>query len=92
MNKILHNKLTIYEIDTFSKELNDYISTAEDVLDIDFSGVNKIDLSAIQLLLSASKSCFKKDVILKLHGLNNENIESLRICGCDKLLGINNEQ
>ncbi|PHS56827.1 MAG: hypothetical protein COB17_08140 [Sulfurimonas sp.] len=87
MKTLRYEKLTIYEVSSFAKELTDYLSDAKDRLELDLSSVQKIDIAVIQLLLSTSKSCTKRNIIFSIYGLNETNKEILHLCGCDLLLG-----
>jgi len=91
MKTLEYEKLTIYEVEALSEELHSYLVNAELTLDLDLKNVTKLDLSAIQLLLSTEKTCTSNNIKFNLHGLNNLNINTLELCGCASLLGITHE-
>jgi len=91
MKTLEYEKLTIYEVEALSRELTSYLDNAEFTLDLDLKNVTKLDLSAIQLLLSTEKTCTSNNIKFNLHGLNNLNKDALELCGCASLLGIANE-
>jgi len=85
--KVEQNELSIYEAETFHKEL---LSEFEnDKISIDISNVNTIDMCIIQLLVSMSKSCQEKKKDFALLNVNDEVKNILKSCGCDFLLGAN---
>jgi len=53
--KIEKDELTIYEVENFHNALLDEFTKGDVIVDI--TNVNKVDMSVIQLLLSAKKSC-----------------------------------
>ena len=83
------DELTIYEIETFYKELLDEFNKGDVVVDI--SSLNKIDMSAIQLLLSVKKSCQESSKAFKIVGANSETRKLFQESGCQTLLGAENE-
>ena len=86
MNKIEYEKLTIYEVESFHKDLLQLCSKEEKALILDFSGVQKIDMTAIQLLLSTQKTCEQKSSQLILENVSSDLLETIRIAGCQTLL------
>ncbi len=91
MNKIEHEKLTIYEVEEFHKELIVLCNNAQSSLVLDLGSVEKIDMTAIQLLLSAQKSCEKKSFDLILKNVSSEVVETFGIACCDTLLKVQND-
>jgi len=91
MKTLEYERLTIYEVEALSKELDSYLNNAELTLDLDLKNVTKLDLCAIQLLLSTEKTCSKNNIKFNLHGLNDTNKEALQLSGCAPLLGISDE-
>lgn len=87
MNTIEHEKLTIYEVESFQKSLLEWCRGASESVVLDFSPIHKIDMAGIQLLLSAQKMCKEKGVSLVLNNLSSEVNESIRIAGCEALFG-----
>jgi len=91
MKTLEYERLTIYEVEALSKELNSYLDNAELTLDLDLKNVTKLDLSAIQLLLSTERTCSQNNIKFNLHGLNSTNKEALQLCGCAPFLGVADE-
>jgi len=85
MNTVDYEKLTIYEVESFHKILLQWCDKAQKVLALDFGRVQKIDIAAIQLLLSAQKTCHKKSSELILENLSSGLRETLRLAGCETL-------
>ena len=86
MNKIEYEKLTIYEVESFHKNLLQWCDKAEKALVLDFQSVEKIDIAAIQLLLSAQKTCNSKSCELTLKNLSSGVLETIEIAGCKTAL------
>lgn len=85
MNTVDYEKLTIYEVESFHKTLLQWCDKSEGVLALDFELVQKIDVAAIQLLLSAQKTCSKKSCELILKNLSSGVRETLHMAGCETL-------
>jgi len=85
MNTVDYEKLTIYEVESFHKILLQWCGEAQKVLSLDFGRVQKIDIAAIQLLLSAQKTCHKKSSELILENVSSSVRETLRLAGCEML-------
>jgi len=83
------DELTIYEIESVHKELLDEFNKGD--VSIDISSLNKIDMSAIQLLLSAKKSCQESDKTFEIIGANSEVSKIFQKSGCQSLLGAMDE-
>jgi len=89
--KIEQEKLTIYEVEEFHKELVLLYDKAEDSLTLDFKSVEKVDMTAIQLLLSAQKSFEKKSLEMFLRNVSPEIVETFAVAGCETLLKVQND-
>jgi len=89
MHEISYKKITIYEVNSFVKELNEYLSEEKKSYALNMKDVEKIDMTAVQAILSADKSCKEKGAQLLLYDLNNDNRDILELCGCNWLLGDN---
>jgi len=87
---ISSEKFTIYEVEELHKELMSELKSGE-AIEIDMEGVKKIDMPAIQLLISTLKSCEADSTPFSLSNISNEIKESLKISGCDTLLGVDDE-
>lgn len=83
-------KFTIYEVEELHKELMSELKSGE-AIEIDMEGVKKIDMPAIQLLISTLKSCEADSTPFSISNASHEIKESLKISGCDTLLGVNHE-
>ena len=83
------DELNIYEVEsiyqTLLKELNN------DSIVIDMTKVNKIDMSVIQLFISAKITFQEHSKFFKLENVNKEVSDILKSCACDFLLGIDDE-
>ena len=84
------DKFTIYEVEELHKELMSELKGGE-AIEIDMEGVKKIDMPAIQLLISTLKSCEADSTPFSISNISSEIKESLKISGCDTLLGVNHE-
>jgi len=91
MHTLAYEKLTIYEVEALQKELLALIEQQKEDLVLDMGGVEKIDMAAIQLLLAAQKNCEKKGIKLSLAQSKDSVNVDLRLCGCNKLLGVVDE-
>jgi len=83
------DELTIYEVESFHKELLDAFEKGD--LSVDISSLNKIDMSAIQLLISAKKSCKVAGKAFEVIGANSEVSKIFHDAGCQSLLGVMDE-
>ena len=79
-------KFTIYEVEELYKEFTSELKSGE-AIEVDLNGVKKIDMPAIQLLISTLKSCEADSTPFSLSNISDEVKESLKISGCDILLG-----
>ena len=86
MNKVETEKLTIYEVESFHKSLQQWCQSAQSELKIDLANVKVIDISAIQLLLSAQKSCESKSSRFELVNVSPEVCKTFHSAGCQTLL------
>ena len=83
-------KFTIYEVEELYKEFVSELKSGE-AIEVDLDGVKKIDMPAIQLLISTLKSCEADSTPFSLSNISNEVKESLKISGCNALLGVEND-
>lgn len=73
--KIKFDELCIQEVESFYKSLQDEISMLQgNPLILDFSNVEKIDLSAIQILISLKKYFESNDMELILINLSSGQV------------------
>ncbi|MDY0117442.1 MAG: STAS domain-containing protein [Sulfurimonadaceae bacterium] len=84
--KIGYEKFTIYEVEEVYKALNLELSSKQEI-QIDLQGVQKIDMVAIQLLLSTHKTCQKDDKSFTLVNISSELQHTIDMVGCMPLLG-----
>ena len=87
--KTERDELTIYEVESFHKELLEEFEKGD--VSVDIGSLNKIDMSIIQLLLSAKKSCQKADKTFQIIGANSEVSKIFHDSGCQSLLGATDE-
>jgi len=83
-------KFTIYEVEEIYKELLSALKSGEAV-DINLDGVVKIDIPAIQLLVSTLKTCESESTPFSLSNVSDEVKETLKRTGFDTLFGVTNE-
>jgi len=88
IKKLEYDKVTIYEVESLQKELLELINAIEDELVLDFSQVSKVDMTSIQILISAQKSCKEKAIPFSLINLSTGLKETLESCGCSTILGV----
>ncbi len=89
MIKIDKNELTIYEVESLYKDLLQELKN-DDII-VDMSNVNKVDMSVIQLFISAKKSCFESSKNFQLTNVAEEVLKIFQSAGCKSLLGNENE-
>jgi len=73
-------KLTIDVVEIFHKQLLHALEDAKG--DLDFSNVEKIDMAAIQLLLSFKKSCQRYDIVFEISNLSTSVQRVIELTGC----------
>jgi ABC-type transporter Mla MlaB component len=83
-------KFTIYEVEEIYKEFSSTLKSGEAV-DVNLDGVVKIDMPAIQLLVSVLKTCEADSIPFSLSNVSNEVKESLKMAGCNTLFGVDDE-
>ena len=91
MGKLPYEKLTIYEIEEFYASLLEKFKLIEDTIELDFIDIHKIDMVAIQLLLSLQRTCGQKSITLNITNFSSELVNTLKLCGCDKVLEVKND-
>jgi anti-anti-sigma factor len=85
-----YEKLTIYEVEEFYEFLINKMKDAEDKLELNFAGIEKIDMVAIQLLLSLQQTCKKNSISLIMRNFSSELMDTLKASGCHKILEVEN--
>lgn len=83
------DELNIYEVESLHQEILKEFDAGS--ICIDMKNVNKIDMSVIQLLVSARKSCQNYSKDFELKNVSSEVLEIIKSSACDSLLGVNNE-
>ncbi|WP_457749560.1 STAS domain-containing protein [Sulfurimonas sp.] len=78
------NELTIYEVESLHKSLLDEFS--EDNLVLDMQNVNRVDMSVIQLFISAQKTAKESSKKFALQNVNEELAQIIKNSACDFLL------
>lgn len=86
--KLDYDKLTIYEVESFHKELLEVFQNIKKKLTLDFENISKIDMPAIQLLIATKKACEEKSIKFKLINLSENLIGSFKTSACDTILGV----
>ena len=91
MKKLEYDKLTIYEVEDLHKKLLEYSQKMKSDLTLDLSSVQKIDMTAVQLLLSTQKTCKEQLIPFSLVNVSQNLKYTLKACGCDTILGVSND-
>lgn len=87
--KISFNELTIYEIEKFHQTILKEIKSSKTSFTLNFSNVEKIDLSNIQLLLSLKKHCDEQNINLKLTNIESRQLkQTFKMFDLHSILGI----
>ena len=85
--KIEDDKFTILNIrDIYQVLLEQYNS--KDDLELDFTNIDEIDISGIQLLLSLKQSCDKNNKQFKIINIKDEILYSLELIDTKTMLGV----
>lgn len=91
MAELPYDKLTIYEVEEFYEFLEKKVKNTDSRLELDFTPVKRIDMVAIQLLLSLQQTCKKDSIDLKLKNFSSELLTTLKSCGCEGLLEVSDD-
>lgn len=88
--RIAFDELCIQDIESFYKILFNEVSNIKDnSFILDFIEVERVDMSAIQLILSLKKHCDSLDINLKLININSSQLkQSIQIFNLENILGI----
>ena len=86
---ILENlkEFTIYEVEKLQDIFLNELKSDEDLV-IDMQTIEKIDIVAIQLLLSLIKSAEASSKKVKLTNIGDAVLQEIKILHCDKALGL----
>ncbi|MEA3352835.1 MAG: STAS domain-containing protein [Campylobacterota bacterium] len=85
--KVQTDTFTIYEVEELKKEFESTLCDEENI-QIDLGNVSKIDMSAIQLLISLKKSCDELGKGLVILNCKNEVVEAFEISGTGYIVGV----
>lgn len=85
--KLENSNFTIYEVEDV-KTIFETVILENDKIIIDLENVSKIDMSAVQLLISLKQTCYKHNKSFQLVNVSDEIIQSLNISGTAYVLGI----
>jgi len=88
MIKIDNSELSIYEVENLHKDLLKELESGEMIIDL--ANVNKIDMSVIQLFISAKKSALESSISFAITNVNEELSNIFKSAGCLSLLGEKN--
>lgn len=88
--KIKFDELCIQEVESFYKLLQDEISILQgNPLILDFSNVEKIDLSAIQIIISLKKYCESINMDFILINLNSSQVkQTINTFNLNNIIGL----
>lgn len=84
--ELQNNNFTMYEVEEIKQEFLELLK--EDEITIDMKNITKIDMSAIQLLLSLKKSCEEENKKLEIINIKEEILASFEISGTAYILGV----
>lgn len=85
--KLESENFTIYEVEELKNKFLEEFNSNENI-EIDLSGVLKIDMTAIQLLLSLKKSCQQEDKPFEIKNIDSNIFKAFQLSGCDTALGV----
>ena len=85
--KLESESFTIYEVEELKKSFLEELHVYKDI-EIDLSNVQKIDMPAIQLLLSLKKSCKKLNKEFEIKNIDDNIYKAFQLSGCDTALGV----
>jgi len=84
--KLSNNNFTIYETEEIRKEFLKLIN--EETVILDFENISKIDMSAIQLLISLKMNCNDLNKTFEIVNIKEEILNSFEITGTAYILGV----
>ncbi len=87
MMKLEALNFTIYDVENVQTDIMVEFSN-NDKLEIDMQSVEKIDIAALQLLVSAKRSCQNEGKSFVLSNLSDEVTSAIRTCGLESELGV----
>jgi len=78
---------TIYDVENIQADLMVEFAN-NDRLDINMESVEKIDMAALQLLVSAKRSCQEEQKTFGLSNVSDEVATAIRMSGLESELGV----
>ena len=84
---IKNERLTIHNIRDIYEDIKNEFNSSDDIK-IDFKGVDEIDLSGLQLLISLKRSCEKGGKKLQFINIKDELLYSFELSGTDQVLEV----
>jgi len=85
--KLESESFTIYEVETLKDKLLEELHVYKDI-EVDLSNIKKIDMPAIQLLLSLKKSCEQEKKTFEIKNIDPNIFKAFQLSGCDTALGV----
>ncbi len=85
--KLESENFTIYEVEEIKDKFLEEFNIYKDI-EIDLSNVIKIDMTAIQLLLSLKKSCKEQNKSFEIKNIDPNISKAFQLSGCDSVLGV----
>ncbi|ADN09030.1 STAS domain-containing protein [Sulfurimonas autotrophica] len=82
--KFNNNELNIYEVESLHKSLLEEFAKGDLLLDM--QNVNRVDMSVIQLFISAQKTAGESSKKFALQNVNEELAQIIKNSACDFLL------
>lgn len=84
--KLLNNNFTIYEVEEVKNIFLELIN--QDEIMLDFENISKIDMSALQLIISLKKSCDDLNKPFEIVNIKEDILNSFEITGIAYYLGV----
>ncbi len=85
--KIDAYNFTIYDVENVQADLLAALANEDEVL-VDMESVEKIDMAALQLLVSAKRSCKEENKTFGLSNISDEIATAIRMSGLESELGV----
>ena len=78
---------TIYDVENVHADLMVEFAN-NDAVNIDMGSVEKIDMAALQLLVSTKRSCKAEEKTFALNNVSDEVLGAIRMSGLESELGV----
>ena len=85
--KLESENFTIYEVEELKEIFVNELNSNENI-EVDLSNIQKIDMPALQLLISTKKSCEKENKTFEIKNINENIYKAFQLSGCDTALGV----